>query len=64
MVITALAAQAKPSSADIHRRFLTTSRAYLGLLADNRPIPAIGSEFIDPPRYRKYFEMPAMRAIA
>lgn len=52
MAIKALAAQAKPTSADTLRRFIATSTTYLGLRANRHPDALFASEFIDPPRYR------------
>lgn len=64
MVINALAAQAKSSSALTVGRFLSTSRSYLGL----NPVPdqrgAEKGEFVDPPRYSGVFQGPARRAVA
>jgi len=64
MVIIALATQAKPSSADTLSRFLATSGTYLALQADRHQGRLAGSEFIDPPRYRCAFQVPARRALA
>jgi len=64
MVIKALAVQAKPSSADTIRRFINTSRNYLGLQLDCHQTPLRGGEFADPPRYRSAQPAPARRVAA
>lgn len=53
MVINALAAPAKPTSADTLRRFITTSSSYLSLRRPARLSSPIASEFVDPWRFRR-----------
>lgn len=64
MVINALAAQANTSLLTYVRRFLFTSRNYLGLNPMQYQSHLGVGEFVDPPRYRCDLQAPARRAAA